>query len=400
MPYLNYYSTVEPKVWIRKILLPDRTSEEEREFRHYFQRRTLPMAQIAIVIGFLLISGVCVLDWLLMPVEFSLPVIKLRAVTMLSVLVVLFTLTLARPADPRLPYLIMVAGAVVGASTVVVGAIAAKSGTPFVVWGTIFTTFYVYLVLGLRFRQATIAGWPVFITFVTLGIIYDAPVGKMAHGTLFLLFANLIGMYACFLFELDSRELFHKKKLLRNLARTDGLTGIDNRRSFDEHLDDVWKQARREQQALAVVLIDIDFFKLYNDCYGHRPGDHVIQAVAESLAGSVHRPLDQVARYGGEEFVVVLYDPNEQYVRDYAEYVVAEIAALEIEHKASDAADVVTVSIGAAIAWPYEADRPGQLLRGADDALYESKEQGRNRSTVYRLDKPLRATLSLDRIAL
>ena len=390
MPYLNYYSKTEPRVWIRRILFPDAASEEEREFRRYFQRRTVPMAQIAMLIGFALVSAVCVLDWILMPVEFSVPVIKLRAISMLGVLAIAFAFSWVRPADPRLPYLVMATGAIVGSATVLVGAIAAQSGTPFVVWGTIFTTFYVYLVLGLRFRQATIAGWPVFLTFVAVGLVFDAPVTKMAYGTLFLLFANLIGMYACFLFELDARELFQKKKLLKELARTDGLTGVDNRRSFDEHYDHVWKQARREQQSIAVVLVDIDFFKLYNDCYGHAPGDDVIEAVAASLADSIHRPLDQVARYGGEEFVIVLYGPTEQFVRDYADDLVAEVAALEIEHKGSDVAEVVTVSVGAAIACPHKTERSEQLVRAADDALYESKSQGRNRSTVCSLDKPVR----------
>lgn len=400
MPYLNYHSSVDRKVWIQKILRPDATSEEEQEFRRYFQRRTVPMAQIAIVIGFVLVAGVCVLDWLFMPPEFAGPVILLRAVTMLGVQACALTFALARPTDPRLPYVIMTAAAIVGASTVIVGAMAAQLGVTFVVWGTIFTTFYCYLVLGLRFRQAAFAGWPVFLTFVTLGILYDAPLIKMAHGTLFLLFANLIGMYAAFLFELDARELWHKKKLLKDLARTDGLTGIDNRRSFDEHLDNVWKQARREEQVVAVILVDIDHFKLYNDCYGHRPGDEVIQTVADCLAGSVHRPLDQVARYGGEEFVVVLYDPDEQYVRDYANEIVAKVSELAIEHKASDSSDVVTASVGAAIAWPHKSGRPEQLIRGADDALYESKARGRNRATVYSLEMPLRATTSFAAIAL
>ena len=399
MPYLNYHSSVDPKVWIKKILLPDRASEEEREFRRYFQRRTVPMAQISVVIGFMLISAVCLLDWIFMPTEFALTVIKWRIITMLSVLAIVFAFAATFLTAATLSG-IMAAGAIVGSATVVVGAIAARLGVTFVVWGTIFTTFYVYLVLGLRFRQATVAGWPVFLTFVTLGIMFDAPLIKMAHGTLFLLFANLIGMYACFLFELDARELFHKKKLLRDLARTDGLTGIDNRRSFDEHFDHVWRQARREQDSIAVVLVDIDHFKLYNDCYGHRPGDDVIQAVARSLARSVHRPLDQVARYGGEEFVVVLYDPTEDFVRDYTARLVAKVASLEIEHKASDVTDIVTVSVGCAMTWPHEAGRTEQLLRAADDALYESKARGRNRATVYRLDKPLHQTTSMQAIAL
>ncbi len=400
MPYINYYSEFEPKSWIRTIILPDKRSEEEQAFRHYFQRRTLPMAQVAVLIAIFLVLAVCALDYMLMPSEFALPAIMLRASTMLLILVSIFVVSLIWPSDPRLPYAFMTAGALNGVCTIIVGAIAARSGTQFVFWGTIFVTFYVYLVLGLRFRQATLAGWPVFLTFLTFGIINDAPLVKMAYGSLFLVFANFIGMYAAFLFEMDSRELYHKKMLLRKLARTDGLTGVDNRRTFDEHLDNVWRQARREEQSIAVLLVDIDHFKLYNDCYGHGPGDECIQAVAKVLEDSTHRPLDQVARYGGEEFAVVLYNPTDKFVRDYANELVGKVADLCIEHKASDVADVVTVSVGASIMQPDASNEPDQLVRAADDALYESKDKGRNRATVYRSDGQLYATAAFKAVAL
>ncbi len=399
MPYINYYSEFEPTSWFRTIILPDKRSEEEQAFRHYFQRRTLPMAQVAVLIAILLVLAVCVLDYVVMPPEFALPAVLLRASTMLAILVSLFVLSLIWPSDPRLPYAFMLGGALNGVCTIIVGAIAARSGTEFVFWGTIFVTFYVYLVLGLRFRQATVAGWPVFLTFLTFGIINDASFVKMAYGSLFLIFANFIGMYAAFLFEMDSRELYHKKMLLRKLARTDGLTGVDNRRTFDEHLDNVWRQARREEQSVAVLLVDIDHFKLYNDCYGHGPGDECIQAVAKVLKDSVHRPLDQVARYGGEEFAVVLYDPTDKFVRDYANELVRQVADLCIEHKASDVADVVTVSIGASIMQPDAFNEPDQLVRAADDALYESKDKGRNRATSYQLDGQLYATAQFKAVA-
>lgn len=400
MPYIGYYSAVEPTSWFRTIIFPDKTSEEEQEFRRYFQRRVLPMAQIALLIAIFLLIAVCVLDWMVMPPEFALPAIAFRLSTMMLLLVGLFIASLIWPASPKIPYAFMVVGALNGVGTIIVGGIAARSGTEFVLWGTIFVTFYVYLVCGLRFRQATVAGWPVFLTFFAMGLATNAPFVKMAYGTLFLVFTNLIGMYASFLFEMDSRELFQKKKLLKKLARTDGLTGIDNRRSFDEHLDNIWLQARREEHMIAVLLVDIDHFKLYNDCYGHGPGDECIQAVASTLASSVHRPFDQVARYGGEEFAVVLYDPTEQYVRDYADALVDQVAALEIEHKASDIAEVVTISVGAAVMRPAESNEPEQLLRKADDALYEAKEQGRNRAYVYQLKNPLHATTTLRAIAL
>jgi len=400
MPYIGYFSSVDPKSWLRTIVLPDKASAEEREFRRYFQRRTLPMAQIAVLIAIFLILAVCVLDWIVMPPEFALPAIRFRVLTMLALLVAIFTASVMWPSDPRIPYGFMLAGALNGVGTVIVGGIAARSGTEFVLWGTIFATFYVYLVFGLRFRLAAVAGWPVFLTYFTVGLLIDAPFVKMAYGTLFLVFTNLIGMYASFLFELDARELFQKKKLLKKLARTDGLTGIDNRRSFDEHLDEVWRQARREQHAIAVLLVDIDHFKLFNDCYGHKPGDKCIQAIAGTLAGSVNRPLDQVARYGGEEFAIVLYDPTDQFVRDYADDLVKQIAALGVEHKASDVADIVTISVGAAVMRPDSSNQPDQLVRTADDALYEAKARGRNRAAIYHLDNQLHATTTLRAIAL
>jgi len=399
MPYFNYFSAVTPKSWLRTIVFPDKTSDEEREFRRSFQKRTLPMAQIAVLIAMVLIVMVCILDWIVMPPEFAIPAIQFRVFTMLALLVAVFVASLIWPSDPRIPYAFMLVGALNGVGTIIVGGIAARSGTEFVLWGTIFATFYVYLVFGLRFRQAAFAGWPVFLTFFAAGIVMNAPFVKMAYGTLFLVFTNFIGMYASFLFEMDARELFQKNKLLKRIARTDGLTGIDNRRSFDEHLSEVWRQARRERHAIAVLLVDIDYFKLFNDCYGHGPGDECIQAVAAALGRSVHRPLDQVARYGGEEFAVVLYNPTDQFVRDYAEDLVSQVAGLGVEHKASDIADSVTISVGATIMWPDASNQPDQLVRTADDALYESKAQGRNRATVYHMDNQLDATTTVRAIA-
>lgn len=391
MPYIGYSSAAEPSSWIRTIVIPEEASDEEREFRHYFHRRTLPMAQIAVLIAVFLVLAVCVLDWILMPVEFALPAIQFRVFAMLTLLAAVFVASLIWPADSKMPYAFMMVGALNGIGTVIISGIAANAGAEFVLWGTIFSTFYVYLLFGLRFRLAAVAGWLIFLTYVAIGVYVDAPFVKMAYGTLFLVFTNLIGMYASFLFELDARELYQKKNQLKKLARTDGLTGIANRRSFDRHLEDVWRQARREQHAIAVLLVDIDYFKLYNDCYGHLPGDECIQAVATTLNDSVHRPFDQVARYGGEEFAIVLYNPTDQYVRDYADDLVARISDLGIEHKASDIADDLTISVGATVMRPGADNQPDQLVRTADDALYESKAQGRNRATVFQLEKPLDA---------
>ena len=265
MPYIGYFSAVEPASWIRTIVIPEKASDEEREFRRYVNRRTLPMAQVAVLIAVFLILAVCILDWILMPIEFALPAIQFRVFAMLTLLAAVFVASLIWPANSKMPYAFMMVGALNGIGTVIISAIAAKAGAEFVLWGTIFSTFYVYLLFGLRFRLAAVAGWLIFLTYVVIGMHVGAPLIKMAYGTLFLAFTNLIGMYASFLFEMDTRELYQKKNQLRKLARTDGLTGINNRRSFDQHLSDVWRQARREQHAIAVLLIDIDYFKLYKN---------------------------------------------------------------------------------------------------------------------------------------
>ena len=126
MPYIGYYSALEPRSWFRTIIAPDKTSEEEQAFRRYFQRRTLPMAQVAVLIAIFLVLAVCVLDWLVMPLEFALPAIALRLSTMLVLLVGLFVTSLIWPKDPRLPYAFMVGGALNGVATIVVGSFAAS----------------------------------------------------------------------------------------------------------------------------------------------------------------------------------------------------------------------------------------------------------------------------------
>ena len=179
------------------------------------------------------------------------------------------------------------------------------------------------------------------------------------------------------------------------LVHTDGLTGLFNRRTFDQHLRQVWKQAQREEKHIAVIVADIDHFKLYNDCYGHRMGDDCIKAVADVLANSVSRPLDMVARYGGEEYVILLYDPNPDFLQSYVQGLCQDVADLEVQHKASETLHCVSLSIGAALTDASSNVAADQLIRQADDALYEAKHQGRNRAVVYRTEWGQQTTANL-----
>ena len=162
----------------------------------------------------------------------------------------------------------------------------------------------------------------------------------------------------------------------------DGLTGIQNRRMFDQHISRVWQQGVRDQERVAVLLIDVDCFKDYNDRYGHQAGDECLRAVAVSLSQCARRPLDFVARYGGEEFAVVLYEASRDYVSEVLTRIQRSIAELNIPHDASRVASRLTVSIGAAFVLPTPARTLEGLIQLADEALYTCKEQGRNRVIV------------------
>ncbi|MEI7671776.1 MAG: diguanylate cyclase [Deltaproteobacteria bacterium] len=173
----------------------------------------------------------------------------------------------------------------------------------------------------------------------------------------------------------------HKRveTILQDLSRRDGLTGLANRRHFDESLEREWKRALREKEPLSIILCDIDFFKNYNDTYGHQSGDDCLRAVARTLEHAIRRPLDVAARYGGEEFVVILPDTPLPGALAVAESIRSEIEALAIPHTSSSAAPIVTISLGVASAVPAPDGTAAEILCAADQALYRAKDACRNR---------------------
>lgn len=165
------------------------------------------------------------------------------------------------------------------------------------------------------------------------------------------------------------------------LARTDGLTGLNNRRTLGEILDQEWRRARRTRSVFSLLFVDVDRFKAYNDVYGHQAGDDALTAVAKCIGEHLRRPADSAARYGGEEFLVVLPDTAPQGAAAIAEEIRIAISELGIEHVASEYGHV-TASIGAA-AWTPETDGDvTAVVRAADQALYDAKATGRNRVTL------------------
>lgn len=176
-----------------------------------------------------------------------------------------------------------------------------------------------------------------------------------------------------------TRELSEANRQLQRLSECDGLTGIANRRKFDATWSQEWKRATRQGLSLAVVLLDVDHFKAFNDHYGHQAGDDCLRQVAEAVAAVARRPEDLAARFGGEEFVVVLPGLTAPQALRVAENLRAAVAACRIPHAHNSAAAVVTASLGVAAAQPGPGNRPEQLLAAADAALYQAKHEGRNR---------------------
>jgi len=165
--------------------------------------------------------------------------------------------------------------------------------------------------------------------------------------------------------------------LLRAMARLDGLTGVSNRRKFDEDIDAAWRQGVREQTPLSLIMLDLDHFKRYNDHYGHQAGDACLQSVSRALSECLRRPYDTIARYGGEEFVCLMPNTGLEGATIIAKKMESIVRSLQIEHLGCDADQVVTISLGVASIMPTAQGNWGRLIKSADQQLYEAKRAGR-----------------------
>ena len=175
-------------------------------------------------------------------------------------------------------------------------------------------------------------------------------------------------------------ELKQNRDELVRLARLDGLTGLYNRRTFDDVLEREWRRLARTGEPLSVIMIDVDHFETFNDTYGHGAGDACLQRVADAARSSLQRPADVLARYGGEEFVALLPETKLEGALAVAEAIRTTVAALGIPHASSTTAGHVTLSLGTACTVPQPDADAAKLLAIADQQLYAAKAEGRNRS--------------------
>ena len=236
-----------------------------------------------------------------------------------------------------------------------------------------------FFFLGLRFRTALFTGVLTFVSFAVHAWLFELALPVAVRSCAFLLMALVAFAIAARHLEKWSRTAFLETHLIAELAQLDALTGTKNRRVFDEHLARLWPQGIEDGRAIAILLIDVDHFKAYNDRYGHQAGDQALRQVAQTVQTFVNRPLDVLARYGGEEFAAVLYDADGKDAMSIAERMRRAVEELKIEHGGSRTSAGVTISVGVAVVEPTLERNPRGALQLADQALYEAKVRGRNR---------------------
>jgi diguanylate cyclase (GGDEF)-like protein len=241
----------------------------------------------------------------------------------------------------------------------------------------------IFFFTGLMFRQALFAAAVMLIAFAATAIAINLEFAMVLKSMAIMLLTSGITAFVYLDVEQSYRRNFLEDALIGELVARDSLSGLMNRRAFDEHLLRVWQHALRDERVIALLMIDIDHFKPYNDAFGHQAGDLALRSVARVLQGFGRRPLDLVARYGGEEFAVILYDLALPHIHDIAERLREAVQNLKIKQDAEfSIAQEITVSVGVGLAVPTIGRTPQGAIQLADEALYEAKQSGRNRVVV------------------
>lgn len=238
-----------------------------------------------------------------------------------------------------------------------------------------------YFLFGIQPVQAVRTALLVVGAYVIGGHLAGIGGAQRWFDTTVVLFTSCIGAAVHYSLLKSLRHNYISTQLLSESANRDPLTGIHNRRRFDEHAARVWQQASRTGVPVALLMIDIDHFKPFNDHGGHQAGDACLIEVANVIGRAARRPLDLVARYGGEEFAVLLYDAHRERVEDLCHLLHAHLADMNLAHPAFSG-ERVTFSIGGACVTPNPLRRVEGLIQLADEALYSAKERGRNRSVI------------------
>lgn len=337
----------------------------------------LKRGRIAAITGMVLFSLFALKDVLILPPEIAIWTASIRMALICPALFFLYVVL--NPSNTKIDPTIPTCGVLLicGHGLALCLLIAQAGGIDVHYAGMFLVTIGGYFLTGLRFAPAALANLSFCISYLFgLAVLNGPEVPLTAY---YLFTGNCIGMIGAWSLEYNTRRYFIMRSLAEVRSERDALTGLLNRGAIQTRLNELWTLSRNNGDSMAVIMADADYFKLYNDEYGHLVGDECLKTIAHCLEQQVHRPFDAVGRFGGEEFIFVLFDVDAGFVQRFCENTLEAIKDLAIPHDKSNVDDMVTISLGAAIANGYDEQSYEKLIAQADAALYKAKSQGRNR---------------------
>jgi diguanylate cyclase (GGDEF)-like protein len=351
----------------------------EKEFREFYTAQNLPRARLSGLIGLILVLSVACIDFLFGSPDTSTKINVLRLGVLCPLLGIVVVAAYLPALEKYYDTVAAVGVIIIGLVVTYICDVAALEGASYLLAGIVLVNLYACMFLGFRFSVAVSIATSFVVAHLALGLALGLPLSELFYMTAILATSNMIGAISTYNLEHAVRTNFLETRLLNELAQRDGLTGLYNRRIFDDYVRRIWRQSRREEVPIEIIFVDIDYFKIYNDLYGHQAGDDCLKRVAQTIARCAKRPFDFCARYGGEEFVLVLYGPPQDYAHALPEQIRHDVMDLAIEHEGSQISDFVSVSVGVALADPSSGRSLTGAIQTADEALYQAKQEGRNR---------------------
>ncbi len=360
--------------------------QDERHYLLTYNRSQLTVKRIAIGVAFVVI--VIFMLWDLQYLGWhhpSLPnILWVRAAICFPPLLWLYGCSYSSTMNRRLDRWILFAAFWIGFSILINIYQYSTIGYQLRVDGLLLFTFILYIVPGFYQTHKTFCGVVVALGYLALTLLLGWSTEKQVHGAVYLAIFNVAGSLHSWNYDRKTKSDFLNQLLLQRLAETDQLTGLYNRHGFDERLTELMQKAEADHGLLALVILDIDYFKHYNDSLGHLVGDRCLITVSNGLLNLRQSSDDLVVRFGGEEFLLVLFqsDGDEAHLLRRVENICPAIEQLAISHPSSAISDHITASAGASIYHPDSGVQRTELMQTADSALYRAKLSGRNQCII------------------
>lgn len=311
------------------------------------------------------------------------PLLLSRFVISLPLLSFIFIKSYQMQPVPPLHKLVCLGLFMVFSSLLMVHAIYFSIGTTLPIDSILLCSVITYFIPNLFFYQKVGLSLFIMLGYVLFLHFVEQTEYELIRAIMYLFFVNLAGFVHSLSFDRERRSNFEKTQFLETMARTDQLTGTENRHKFDERFVELLEQGKLENQGIAIAIVDIDYFKQYNDYYGHFAGDECLIKVAQALLTLKRHPLDTCIRFGGEEFILIRYGISFEDAVPWGQKIINTIYNLDLPHEHSDAEKRITISAGLIHWHPTSTLARTQLMTLADHELYKAKKNGRNQVQIH-----------------